>query len=124
MGALARFIDEGLLARHIRMVSREYEVHYKQIAASLGRHLGQQLQLVAAAAGLHVAATTVRGMKTDIAKAVRVAENRGVRVQSLADFYAGKPKQAGVVFGFGRIPAARIDEGIRRLAAIFEAARS
>jgi GntR family transcriptional regulator/MocR family aminotransferase len=119
MGALARFIEDGLLARHIRNVSREYEMRYQQLAASLQRHLGRHLRLLPAAAGLHVAAAALRSSTTDIAKAVRIAEHQGVRVQSLADFYANKPTQTGMVLGFGRIPAARIDEGVRRLAAGF-----
>jgi GntR family transcriptional regulator/MocR family aminotransferase len=122
MGTLARFIDEGLLARHIRIVSREYEMRYKQIASSLERYLSRYLQLVPAAAGLHVAATAVGRMTKDIAKTVRIAENHGVRVHSLADFYTGRRTQAGVVFGFGRISPPQIDAGIQRLAASFAAA--
>jgi GntR family transcriptional regulator/MocR family aminotransferase len=123
MGALARFIEEGLLARHIRLVSREYEMRYKQMAASLQQHLGRHLQLVPAAAGLHLAAIAVRSTARDIAKAVNAAERNGVRVRSLADFYGNKPTQSGLVLGFGRIPAVRINEGIRRLAASFAAAQ-
>ncbi|MPY86939.1 MAG: aminotransferase class I/II-fold pyridoxal phosphate-dependent enzyme [Luteitalea sp.] len=117
--ALARFIDQGLLARHIRRVAREYANRYAQIADSLEHRFGGWLRSIPAAAGLHVAADVRPGTSVDVARAVRRAEARGVRVGTLSDFYAGTPVRAGLVIGFGAIPTLRIDEGMRRLAASF-----
>jgi hypothetical protein len=36
-----------------------------------------------------------------------------------SDFYCGTPVRSGLVIGYGAIPTARIDEGMRRLAASF-----
>lgn len=117
--ALARFIDQGLLARHIRRVAREYAKRYAQIADSLEHRFGRWLRPIPAAAGLHVAAGVVPGKSVDIVQAVRRAEERGVRVGALSDFYVGTPVRAGLVIGYGAIPTSRIDEGMRRLAASF-----
>lgn len=117
--ALARFIDQGLLARHIRRVAREYASRHAQIADSVEHRFGRWLRLIPAAAGLHVAAEVGPGKSVDIVQAVQRAEERGVRVGTLADFYAGTPARAGLVLGYGAIPSSRIDEGIRHLAASF-----
>ncbi len=113
--ALARFIDQGLLARHIRRVAREYASRYAQIAHSVEQRFGRWLRLIPAAAGLHVAVGVVPGASVDIAQAVRRAEDRGVRVRALSDFYVGTPVRNGLVIGYGAMAASRIDEGMRRL---------
>jgi GntR family transcriptional regulator/MocR family aminotransferase len=117
--ALARFIDQGLLARHIRKVEREYETRHARIADALEHRFSRWLRLIPAAAGLHVAADVVPGTSVDIVQVVRRAEERGVKVGALSDFHVGKPVRAGLVIGYGAIPSSRIDEGMRRLAASF-----
>jgi GntR family transcriptional regulator/MocR family aminotransferase len=117
--ALARFIDRGLLARHIRKVAREYSSRYAQIAEALERRFGRWLRLIPAAAGLHLAAAAPRGTSVDIARALQRAAERGVRAAALSDFYIGTPAQTGLVLGYGAIPSSKIDEGMRRLAASF-----
>ena len=119
--ALARFIDEGLLARHIRAVTREYASRYARIADVLERRLSRWLRLVPSAAGMHVAATVVPGAAVDIAQVVRKAEARGVAVRALADFHLATPVRDGLVLGYGGIATARIDEGLTLLAGAFAA---
>ncbi|WP_431903024.1 PLP-dependent aminotransferase family protein [Nonomuraea sp. bgisy101] len=98
--ALARFIDEGLLARHVRKATRVYAARHARIAA----FLADRLELVPSAAGLHLCA---RG-EVDLAGAPEVA------VEDLATYYAGVP-EPGVVLGYGGISLEHIDEGLRRL---------
>jgi GntR family transcriptional regulator/MocR family aminotransferase len=117
--ALARFIDEGLLARHIRKVRREYADRHAQIVESLERRFPSWLRLIPSAAGLHAAAGAVAGRRADILRAVHRAQQRGVRVGVLSDFYLGAQARAGLVIGYGAILASRIDEGMKRLAAGF-----
>jgi GntR family transcriptional regulator / MocR family aminotransferase len=114
--ALAQFVDEGSLARHIRKVAREYAKRHERISEVLERQFGRWLRLIPASAGLHLTAEAVDG-SVDIARAIRRAAERDVRVRSLSDFHAGKQPRAGVVIGYGMIPTSRIDEGLRRLAA-------
>jgi GntR family transcriptional regulator / MocR family aminotransferase len=114
--ALARFIDEGLLARHIRAVTREYARRYAWIAEGLERRLSRWLRLVPSAAGMHLTATVAPGAVVDIAEVVRRAEARGVAVRALADFHLGTPTCDGLVLGYGGITIAKIDEGLALLA--------
>lgn len=98
--ALARFIDEGLLARHVRKATRVYAARHARIAA----FLGDRLDLVPSAAGLHLCA---KG-EADLTAAPEVA------VEDLTTYYAGAPER-GVVVGYGGISLEHIDEGLRRL---------
>jgi GntR family transcriptional regulator / MocR family aminotransferase len=114
--ALARLIDDGLLARHVRSARREYAARRDRLEAALARELGDRLELVPAVAGLHIAAH-FRGGGLDDREVARRAEEAGVIVQALSEYAAVTPARPGLAFGYGAIAGARIDEGIRRLAA-------
>ena len=114
--ALTRFIDEGLLARHIRTVTREYARRYARIAEGIAQQLSSWLRVVPSAAGMHLAATMAPGTTVDMAHVVARAGAHGVAVRRLGDFYMGAPDRDGLVFGYGGIDESRIDEGLTRLA--------
>lgn len=117
--ALARFIDEGLLARHIRKVAREYAIRRERIATGLQRDFSAWLHLVPSVAGLHFAARVAPGVRVNVEQVVRRAGARGVAVDDLRRFYSDVPRQAGLVIGYGAIPTSKVDEGLRRLEASF-----
>jgi GntR family transcriptional regulator/MocR family aminotransferase len=117
--ALARFIDGALLARHIRKVSREYQARHARIAEALAGPLGRWLRPVPSAAGLHLAAFAAPGV--DVARVVERAAARGIAVRTLSFFGDGPEEPDGLVIGYGAIPTARVDEGLRRLRDCFRA---
>jgi GntR family transcriptional regulator/MocR family aminotransferase len=117
--ALARFIDEGLLARHIRKASREYALRHHRIQNALERDFSRWLQPVPSSAGLHIAATLRPGLSLNVDDVVRRAEAAGVGMYPLSRFCAEKPAQSGVVIGYGAIATSKVEEGLRRLAACF-----
>jgi GntR family transcriptional regulator/MocR family aminotransferase len=121
--ALARFIDEGLLARHVRKLSREYAARHEQIAAILDRDFAGWLERVPSAAGLHLCALLRPEETIDVDDVLRRAREAGVEVQALSDYCAQAPTRAGIVLGYGAIALDRIDEGLRRLASCFMLAR-
>jgi GntR family transcriptional regulator/MocR family aminotransferase len=104
-----------LLAPHIRKVSREYETRYLKIVDVLERRFARWLEVVPAAAGLHVAALLREGCGVGITHVVRRAADRGVRVETLAAFYAGPVSREGLVIGYGGISTSRIDDGLALL---------
>ncbi|MET0553930.1 MAG: PLP-dependent aminotransferase family protein [Vicinamibacteria bacterium] len=120
--ALARFIDGALLARHIRKVARAYQARHAAIAAALEGPLAPWLRPVPSAAGLHLAAFAAPGV--DVTRVAERAAARGVAVRTLSFFGDGKPAPDGLVIGYGAIPTARVDEGLRLLRDCFRAARS
>ncbi|BCB81933.1 PLP-dependent aminotransferase family protein [Phytohabitans flavus] len=112
--ALARFIDEGLLARHVRKASRLYAERHALIVTTLKRDFTPWLRLVPSAAGLHLCALST----VELGPVVAAARSAGVAVQALRDYHLGKPERHGLVIGYGAIPTERIGEGLRRLRAI------
>ncbi|MGX6604907.1 MocR-like pyridoxine biosynthesis transcription factor PdxR [Micromonosporaceae bacterium Da 78-11] len=106
--ALARFIDEGQLARHVRRAGKAYAARHARIVAALSTMAA--LEVVPSAAGLHVTALLRDGDSTAV---VAAAARRGLVVDDLRAYSA---TQAGFVFGFGAVDPASIDEAMVLLA--------
>jgi GntR family transcriptional regulator/MocR family aminotransferase len=115
--ALAQFIDDGLLGRHIRKASREYAARHRLLVATLRADFAGVLSVVPSAAGLHLATRLVAPV--DLDAVVARARTLGVDVPRLAD-YCGERPQAGLVLGYGIIPAERIPEALHRLRSAFQ----
>jgi len=111
--ALARFIDEGLLGRHLRRATKEYALRRELILDGIDRYLGGRLAPVPSAAGLHLCARPAAGSTVDIDAAVGRAREAGVNVGTLAEY----GDEAGLVLGYGAVRPDRIRPGLRRLAA-------
>src|SRR6266545_6518955 len=114
--ALARFIDEGKLARHVRKMRVAYQARHRRITDVLGRDFAGVLEPIPSAAGLHLSAIYRAGTAADTLSAARRAEGVGVLVSTLSEFTA-EVAPPGLVLGYGAIPLDRIDEGLRRLGA-------
>jgi GntR family transcriptional regulator / MocR family aminotransferase len=118
--ALARFIDDGEFARHVRKVGGVYRTRHTILTTSLAGELGRHLQIVPCDAGLHVAAVARGASVKEVAEAARRASEMGVEVQQLATFAVNPPGRAGLVLGYGRIEAGRIEEGLCLIRRCFE----
>ena len=81
----------------------------------LDRRFAKWLEVVPGAAGLHVAALLRTGCAANMTQVVRRAARRGVRVETLAGFFAGPVSREGLVIGYGAIPTSRIDDGLALL---------
>lgn len=115
--ALARFIDEGAFARHIRKVSRIYSERHEMLTAGIRSNLGDYLHLIPSSTGLHIAAYARTASLGDIDAIASRAFDLGVAIQPFP--LEGKP-QAGIMLGYGAIETARIAEGLRRLRSCFD----
>jgi GntR family transcriptional regulator/MocR family aminotransferase len=114
--ALAGFIDDGFLARHVRTARRAYQVRRERLERALGRELGDRLAVIPSAAGLHVCARFLDRCVDDAAVAA-AAGAAGVAVEPLSRYALAGRRAPGLVLGYGAIGHTRIDEGVRRLAA-------
>lgn len=116
---LARFIEDGAFARHIRRLNRVYRARHEQIVDLLRRDFDEHLEVIPAAAGLHVTAFA-RTLSSEGIRAVAVrASEAGVEVQRLSLFRAGESAAAGLVLGYGAISTEDIEEGLARLKSCF-----
>src|SRR3569833_2915257 len=115
--ALAHFIDDGMLARHIRRATREYGARRRLIIDTLRRDFTGLLDPAPSAAGLHICARIAHGTPADADRTVERARPSGVAVESLTGHYADGPGEAGLLLGYGAIPLGQISAGLRLLAA-------
>jgi GntR family transcriptional regulator/MocR family aminotransferase len=113
---VARFIDEGHLAAHVRRMRQRYRERREALIQAL-RELTPMLTPLPSSYGMHVSAVASAGI--DTAK-ISVALARGhVRLHSLDRYYLGPVDRAGFVFGFGATAPAEIRTGCAALALAF-----
>jgi GntR family transcriptional regulator/MocR family aminotransferase len=112
--AVARFIEEGAYARHLRKVSSVYEERHGVLLRAIERELGDELTPVPSTNGLHVAfLAKCRGWE-DMTCAAERAANLGVACQPLSGFAVGEPR-AGILLGYGAISVKDIPVGVKLL---------
>jgi GntR family transcriptional regulator/MocR family aminotransferase len=118
--ALARFIDEGAFARHVRRMSAIYRERHQILADAISRDFAEHLELIPSTTGLHLTTLARRISADRIAEVARRAADRGVAVQVLSIFAVSAIPRAGVMLGYGAIPTADIEEGLHLLRACFD----
>jgi GntR family transcriptional regulator / MocR family aminotransferase len=118
--ALARFIEDGGFARHIRRVSAVYRERHHILKDILADEFADHLDVIPSETGLHVAAMARAASVNEIAAIARRAREVGVAVQILSTFAVGKSARSGLVLGYGAIATDEIKEGLRRLKSCFK----
>ena len=113
--ALASFIREGHLARHVRRMTRIYGRRRELLLEGMARHAGGVLQPVDSTAGLHVSALLPKSI--DARRVVEAAGREGLAMQAL-HAGRGRPSRNGIAFGLGLVRDDRIDAGMRLLASL------
>lgn len=111
--ALAIFMQDGHLAKHIRRMRRVYEARRKLLLDRLSGEFAGWLDPVPGAAGLHMAAVFKQPVNTQAL--IDAARMQGVGVYDLVRFYAGPKPQPGLMFGYGDIEETAIAQGLDRL---------
>jgi len=111
--ALQDFITRGELDRHLRRMRLRYQRRREALMGALAHHL-PEARVEEGAAGLYELAE----LPTDVdeARLIAAAADRGVALEGLAlhRFRPGGPP--GLVLGFGGLPEAAIEQGVRLVA--------
>jgi GntR family transcriptional regulator/MocR family aminotransferase len=115
--ALARFIDEGAFARHIRKVSRTYSERHAVLTAAIKMNFDDHLDLVPSSTGLHIAAYARKASFDHLDAIASRAFDLGVAIQP---FPLQGELQAGIMLGYGAVETAQIAEGLGRLRRCFD----
>jgi GntR family transcriptional regulator / MocR family aminotransferase len=118
--ALARFIDDGGFAHHLRKCGAVYRTRHDILTGIVTRDFADELELIPSSTGLHVAAKARRASAERTHSVVQRASERGVAVQELARLGVHGPAQPGLLLGYGAIPTERIEEGLGRLRKCFD----
>jgi GntR family transcriptional regulator/MocR family aminotransferase len=112
--ALAAFIAEGHLARHVRRMRRLYGERRETMVQALQREAGDRVTVVGSPAGLHLA-LALHG-RLDAHEVAAHAAAAGVGVEPLANYAQRPPGLNGLVLGYGLAEPREITAGIRLLA--------
>ena len=119
--ALASFIDDGHLDRHVRRAARVYRDRQRQLTAALASGLTVPSRVLPALTGLHV--PLLLDECVDEPTLARVARRHDLVVGSLQTTYHFGPPAGGLVLGFGGLPTARIGGAVSALDATLNAIR-
>jgi GntR family transcriptional regulator/MocR family aminotransferase len=114
--ALAHFIEEGLLAKHIRRSLAIYGARRTRILERLRGDLSEWFEPLPSTSGCHVAALLKKPL--DLALLITLARRVEVGLYRLDPFYVDSPPAAGLLFGFGAIELLDIDTAMDRVASI------
>jgi len=107
------FIREGHFARHIRRMRMVYMERRQALVDAIRAEAGERLEVIGAAAGLHLAALLPAGV-SDVAVAQRAAA-KGILVTPLSSCYFRPPERGGLILGYGGITPRDIREGVHHL---------
>jgi GntR family transcriptional regulator/MocR family aminotransferase len=115
--ALADFIRQGHLARHIRRMRRLYMQRRTALVEAIRQQLSDKLTVIGAEAGMHLVALLPRGV-SDVGISLRAAE-AGISAMPLSSCCVKPPLVGGLILGYGGTDARQIHDEIRRLATCF-----
>jgi GntR family transcriptional regulator/MocR family aminotransferase len=119
--AFADFLSRGEFDHHLRRMRPIYRARRDALLAALERHL-PELRPVGASAGLHVLAWLPAGI--DEKALVEHAADAGVGVEGVTPYRsASRDGPGGLLFGYGTVAEAQIEEGVRLIAGMLDRAR-
>ncbi len=93
--ALASFINDGLLDKHIRRSRRVYAERHRIVTEALSGSLADHLTARASNAGLHIAAVLRGGLCEK--EVLQAAAGHGIVTSGLRDCFLTGPAQSGLV---------------------------
>ena len=121
--ALAEFISEGWLERHIRQTRVRYMERQQCLIDAIREETPDLLNVSPAGAGMYLVGYLKNGLASTIA--ARVAETHGVGAVPLSMFSLRPFKQDGLILGYGAYTLGQIRLAVKQLSsALREAAQS
>ncbi|RON09687.1 DNA-binding protein [Pseudomonas brassicacearum] len=116
--ALAKFIAEGCLLKHIRRCHTVYAGRRERILARVAGDLSPWLEAVPTTAGFHM--VLLCKVDVDVPLVIELAKEVDVGLYGLSDFYYQQTPRAGLFMGFGAIETLDIDVALDRLRDILQ----
>jgi GntR family transcriptional regulator/MocR family aminotransferase len=111
--ALAKFISEGYLLKHIRRCHAVYAGRRERVLQRLAGDLSPWFEVVPSVIGFHMAALCK--VPVDIALLMRLAREAEVGLYPLDVFFHAAPVRQGLTIGFGAIELLDIDPALDRV---------
>ena len=117
--ALADFISEGHLVRHIRKMRRLYEMKYQLMLKNIDELFGTNVEVISQPAGLHITLTWEKGISESTLSEQAKALGIIVRPLSYYESSVSNRKWQAVILGFGNIATEQIAPKLKQLANLF-----
>ncbi len=117
--ALARFMNDGHLLKHLRHMAPIYAERQARLRAALQSGLGKSAEILGGQAGLHLCLRLPHA-RPDTAIAAAAAKH-GIVVRALSAYChddAARAEHNGLVLGYGQVETGRIAELAARLLAL------
>ena len=114
--ALAAFIGEGHLARHVRQMRQLYEQRRSHLVSAVREELSEWLEIQPPDAGTHALAWLKSGL--DDKSVAEAARPEGVELRAFSTYCLRPAKRSGLILGYGAFGRAEIRSGVQRLARI------
>jgi len=111
--ALAKFISEGLLNKHIRRCHSIYAGRRERILARLAGDLRPWMEAIPSTAGFHMA--VMFKVPVNLPLLVELARKVEIGLYPLTGFFADASPRDGLMLGFGAIETLDIDPALDRL---------
>jgi GntR family transcriptional regulator / MocR family aminotransferase len=118
--ALARLLERGDYARHVRRARAIYRRRRDVLIDELARQL-PELRPEGVAAGVHLLARLPASV--DDVALVDAAAGRGVRIEALSRHCISEPGSRGLVLGYGRLHESAIAAAVGELRGVLHARR-
>jgi GntR family transcriptional regulator/MocR family aminotransferase len=117
--ALAEFMKEGHLLRHLRRMRKVYAARQQALMHAITTLMPGDLQVSPAATGLHLVAFFTEKLKARMTddEAAHTLKRAGIHVQPLSQNYLEQAMRPGLVFGYGRL---KVEDAPRLIAKIAE----
>ena len=112
--AVAGFIRDGHLARHVRRMRRIYRQRRDHLLAALENSVGAEIRPVPSSYGLHVTAIARDGLDTE--KVSEALSARGILCHALTRYFLGTPTLSGLVMSFASADSKTLDLAVAALA--------
>ena len=111
--AVAAFITEGHLTRHVRKMRDVYKERRGLLLDSLQDKLSDWLSPIPSYYGMHIVALARGGH--DLEAVSGVLGRQQIKIHTLSRYYLGPQSQSGLVFGYGTVDLPEIRRGISML---------
>jgi GntR family transcriptional regulator/MocR family aminotransferase len=111
--AVAAFIAEGHLTRHVRKMRDIYGQRRQLLLEILQDKLGHRLTPIPSLYGMHIAALGRSG--TDLEAVTQALLQQQIKIHTLSRYFLGPQTQAGLVFGYGTVDLPEIRRGLSML---------
>jgi GntR family transcriptional regulator/MocR family aminotransferase len=108
--AVAEFISEGHLSRHVRKMRALYQERRRALTRALEEELSAWLVPIPSSYGMHI--TAVARTPAPLERVTRELLRHHLKLHSVSRYFAGPETWSGLVFGLGAVGVPEIERGV------------